>query len=70
MPSGYQIPVVFNDGRGAFKQVPNPRTYLDPGAAMTVQLLQNGGACWESHFEPTHTSLLSPNRYLAERRQR
>jgi hypothetical protein len=30
MPGEYRIPVVFNDGRGAFKQVPNPRAYLDP----------------------------------------
>ena len=30
MPGEYRIPVVFNDGRGAFKQVPNPRAYFDP----------------------------------------
>ena len=30
MSDGYQIPVVFNDGRGAFTRAPNPSAYMDP----------------------------------------
>lgn len=30
MSSRYEIPVVFNDGRGAFTQAPNPAAYMDP----------------------------------------
>jgi hypothetical protein len=30
MSNEYQVPVVFDDGRGAFKRLPNPSSYMDP----------------------------------------